>query len=384
MGLSYTEFDTTQQNLLADLRAAILASTDWSRLTGDTALLSTSGSVAAGGTSIPFTSTTGSGIAIGSIIAIDAPGSLREYRAVTAITTTAITVAALSYAHASATNIYWGNEVYQATTTRGAKMIVDFSDAALTQTALSLRFWRDYAVPTSGVPGAGTDGIAKYLFWRSTGGTSAQNLHVIVSASKEHLFVSIEGPRPGESSPVSATVGSSRQYMFIADMVPYHVGDTTPVVVCAASNAFVASSSVGNIPYNVHTSRNYANTGSWQSAKLLTLTAPAGNMAETIGAQRQTTGDGNFYLAPYVVVGDDCGFRGRLNKFYYAGYTFSTNPDVPVAAVGSTLTYDGGTYKLLAVNKSDGSTNQYGPFGAVDNAATSTYWRSPIVAVQSA
>src|SRR5688500_1107936 len=120
MGTHYVEFDTTVQTLFTDLRTQILTSSDWSRLTADTILLSTSGATAVNATSLPFTATAGSGLAVGSVIMIDDAGA-REYRTITAMTATTITVAAMTYAHATGTAIRAGNELYKAVTTRGAE-----------------------------------------------------------------------------------------------------------------------------------------------------------------------------------------------------------------------------------------------------------------------
>ena len=116
-------------------------------------------------------------------------------------------------------------------------------------------------------------------------------------------------------------------------------------------------------------------------AKLLTLDFPSLASTETVQVTRQSTGDGKYYLSPYVAFGDESGLRGRLASFFSAGYTVSDTPDIATPPVGQKIQYGGKWYKLLAVNKSDGSTMTWGQFGAAANSATSTYYRSPIVAV---
>ena len=100
MALHYAEFDTTQQNLYADLRTEILKSSDWTRLgSADTVILTTTVAIAAGATTLTFASTTVPGLAVNSVIRID-NGASREYRTVTAMAATTLTIAATSFAQA--------------------------------------------------------------------------------------------------------------------------------------------------------------------------------------------------------------------------------------------------------------------------------------------
>lgn len=379
MALTYTEFDSTAQTLVHDLRQAIVASTDWTKISSTVVILTTSASSAVSGTTLTFASTTGSGLAIGSVIRIGESGAAdAEFRSITAITATTITVAAMTYAHASGTNIYLGNEVLKATTTRGADMIVDLNSAPISTFALSMTIWRSHTGT------AGIDGLNKFLYWRASGGALSHSLHVIVSASKEHLFVSVEGPRAYETGAVSTTAGSQRQYFFINDMVPYHAGDTNPIVIAGGGShtATSASNMTTNRTFEVHQSRNYANSGSWAPAKLFTLSFQTSALAAGVNAQHQTTGDGKYYLSPYVVIGDDCGYRGRLASFFGAGHNHADHTDYLAPPVNTTIAYQSKNYKLMAVSKGDASTLIYGPFGGSDNTAATTYWRSPVVGVQ--
>lgn len=372
----YTEFDTTTQGLPVALRNAILASSDWSRLTPSTAIMPTTAAAAAAATTLTVSSTSGSGLVVGSIIAIEDPSSsIREYRAVTALAATTITVAALSYAHASGTNIYWGSEVLKATTTRGAPMVIDLVDAVPSTFNLNMAMWQNHDGTT------GTDRLAKFLYWRPSGGALNHLLHVKVSAGKEHLYIEIEGPRTYETGAVNATGGSQRNYVFMCDLVPYHAGDTTPCVVVGGAGVASAVSSIANKNWQVHQSRNVVNNTSWVPAKMVSLAFPSVSGNETIGVQRSTSLDGNFYLTPYVIVGDDVGFRGRLSSFFYSGMTFSDILEDSGPPVGAETTYSGKKYKLLAVSKSEAATMTWQQFGGASNNAAGTYFKSPVVAV---
>src|SRR4051812_49534066 len=63
------------------------------------------------------------------------------------------------------------------TTTRGASMVVDLADAAATSFKLQFGIYR-----TTGL----ADKIIRYLLWASSGGTTSDPLHCVVSAGKEH------------------------------------------------------------------------------------------------------------------------------------------------------------------------------------------------------
>lgn len=384
MAMHYVEFDTTSQNLFADLRTQILTSTDWARLTPDTTLLVTSGATAAAATSLPFASTTGSGLTVGSVIMID-DGANREYRAITAITATTITVAALTYAHASGTPIRWGSELYKATTTRGAQMVIDLNDAVLTATGggLTAAVYQAHDGTNAGTPS--TNGVGKsqrYLYWRTNAGAATHPLHVVLSVGKEHFFLSVEGPRGGETGTLNAQYGSLKNYIFLCDIVPYDVGDTVPVVFAGGQSTNTWDGAFTNFSHVGHVSRNLANTGNWAPARLATLDFPKGGWGDTINYQRQRQADNKFILSPYVVFLEDTGMRGRLSSFFYAGWNWpDNNYEVPPPPVGTKVEYQGNWYKLLAVNKSDGARHCWAQLGAASQASGTLYARSPIVAV---
>lgn len=377
MATHYVEFDTNSQALFQDLRTQILTSTDWARLTPDTVLLNTSTATAALGTSLPFAATAGSGLAIGSVISIG-DGAVREYRTITAITATAITVAAMTYAHPQASPIRWGNEVYKATTTRGADMIIDLNDAHLAVTDANLKM----AVYRSHDGLVGTDKSLRYLYWRSTAGAANHPLHVILSLGKEHFFLSVEGPRGGETGAANATYGSYRNYVFLNDVTPYDPGDI-PVVFAGGSYPNSASAAFTIFSHIGHTSRNLAGITPWAQARLETLEFPKAGYQDTFNVQRLRALDSKYIFSPYVVFLDDTGMRGRLNSFFFAGYNQPDlgSTDVAPPQVGAKQEYQGNWYKLLAVNKSDSNISCWNQFGAANQANSTTFQRSPVVAV---
>lgn len=390
MAIYYSEFDTTNQNLMVDLRAAIVANTDWTFQGYNTSLISTSAVAAAGATALTFTSgTIPAAIVVGSRIRIDTYASgVAEYRDVTAKTATTLTVAALSNAHASGANIFWGAEVFKTTTVRGADMFLDLSGAAYpTWMRLGVRALNTYTSPTGTADGTYTGGAAeRYIYWRRNVGAATNPVHVTLSTSKDHFFVSIEGPRASETNPTSATYGSPRNYFFMSDVVPYSVGDTTPVFAVGGGNISDSTvTTVGSFStirnYLINTSKNITNTGFFPEGKLLTLAVPDMNGGLMVGAQRYTQLDSEYYMSPFVVASDEAGFRGRLSSFFFAGYNTASNVDGVYPMVGSRVTYNSVTYEFQAVSKgSSDAFNDWGPFGIVNNNGT-TFFYSPVVAI---
>lgn len=230
-------------------------------------------------------------------------------------TTPANLITALKAQMLNSTN--WSNpsggsgHVMTATTSHGAQMAVDLADAAVTSRQLQLGIYRTWA------SGSGTDKLVRYLCWRTlTAGATTDPIHVQLSLGQDHLWLAIEGPRPGEPSPDDATNGSSRQVALISDIVPYFAGEPSGVV-CVLGNT-TSLTNMGS-PL-VYVSRNRANTQSWVPSKLATLTIPGGGGNQPwFGTQRNAQADSNTYLWPYVVIEDTAGLRGRLGKIFFAG-----------------------------------------------------------------
>lgn len=259
----------------------------------------------------------------------------------------------------------------KATTTRGAQMVVDFNDAAGgSSVRLPLGIYRTHDGTTA------VDKLVRYLNARSAGGATTDPWHVCVSASKEHLWVSLEGPRTGEPNGGS----NYRSVFYIGDLLPYFAGDTVATVVMIGHPT--TGSFAGSQPAVV--SRNAANTASWVLANLATLgfLAVTGS-SSTLGTQTpnlnpQAAADGNAYLWPFVVVEVSAGLRGRLAYTFCGGGSASgaAGPD-PIVAPGQKFTYAGATY--IATIGPNGS-NAYSAFGAGSAGGGNTY---PVVCVPS-
>jgi hypothetical protein len=307
MALHYEEYTTTPANWVADTKAAITTSTDWSNITAN---------------------------------------------------------------------------IVKATTTRGAEMVLDLNKAAPVNNYATIAFWHDHN------GSSGNDEITRYHHWKyQSGGTTSNALHCVVSASKEHLIVMTEGPYSTESNTDNVESGSKRATICMADIVPYHGGDTTAAVVAISAVSTSQSSATGN-PFCA-VSADAPNSGRWVPAQLATVQPPfSPDMTSSYGTstlQVTAEGDGKAYLFPFVVVETENGLRGRLNNVYWAGWSKPTS-----AAEGqgftenSTVTYGGNTFvvrraaKALTVSSSATIT----PFGAVP--ASSAFAAEPQIAVMKA
>lgn len=387
--LVYAEFDSNSQTLVSDIVTQLIASPSWSCVrggSGETALVAITVATTVGGTILTGTagSWTAAGIAVGTIVRIGAWGAAdMEFRTVTAVTSTTITISpALTYTHAIGVNVYLGNTVLKATTTRGADMIVDltFGSFNVTTNGLTMAVYRSYSGSGLGTP---TDVSTRWIFWRSGAGTAASPIHVILSASKDHLFLQTEGARENETSPDSATLGSAKNYFFMDDIVPYY---TTPydtvAAVFAGGQLSGGLAAIATLSMYGHQSRNPLNTSSWEQSKLATLANPDNGLALSQHVQRNAP-DGTFTVFPYVVFGDYTGQRGRLAHFWFAGFV---NPDLIDPLIGappinSKQTIGGDTYKLLLMNKTGTAVNCWSQFGGLSNPSNSV--NNIVVAVPS-
>lgn len=379
MGTIYSEFDTTPATWLADVKAKILTSADWADITPTAVLLNTSVAPSAGATTLTFTATAGFPLIAGQVIAIDTAGA-REYRVINTVTATTITLTAgLTSAHSIGVGIYNGAILLKATTTRGAQMVIDLNDGVVNGQQSTIAFYRTHdGTNTGGVDRLGP----RYLFHRGNVGATTSTLHMTVSAGKEHLFISVEGTR-GHETGAYTTFGGQKTYAFICDVVPYHVADTIPVVAVSGASA-VTSQSWTNNAHQVWVSRGQGNAASWVPARLHTLCQPdLFTTLNQMGYQPEALGDGKYYVFPYVVIEETDGLRGRLSDFFFGGFNDGVLTADVYPAVGRRITYNSKTYKLLQVNKSEGTSgwSVWGPFGASVNGGNTTQQRSMIVAV---
>jgi hypothetical protein len=373
MAITYTEFDTTPAGLIAALKAAILTNADWSAIAVTPVSTTTSGATTSTGTTVTVTSATG--FTVGQWITIGT--SPETYRQITAIAGSTITVSAQWGAVYSSGSVFkTRNNIVTAVTDRGAEIFLDLEAGGDNASFLGVALHRDW---TGTVPGGHVDTKNFYTYYRFSAGTSTMPLHVILSLSKNHLFFSIEGPRAWETSPTSTTYGSIRNYFAVCDLVPYHAADTTPCVVAIGMTTNSPVPTVTNSAHQVSISRNTLDTLSWQPGRLATLDWPTIYTTDVVTPNRDCTIDGKTYLLPYVMFSEVQGLRGRLSDFFYCGTTAPSPVTDLAEPVGTRVEFDGAEYKLLAVNKGDGSNVAWGPFGSIDNDSSPT--RSLVLAV---
>lgn len=387
MAISYSEFDSTAGTVVRDIKNFILTNSDWTYLGDPNPIGSLSSPVAVGATSITFTAVP-AGLSVGSVIRIGTYASnVFEYRVLTSVTETTIEWSSpLLNSYPTSTSLYWGNEVLRTTTSRGANIIFDLTGGADGSNArLPIKVLGGWSAPSGILPGAVSNGsVPKYLFWRRSGGGFNNVVHCTISVSKEHVFIMVEGPRGSETGAQNSSYGSQRNYFFIVDMVPYSTSDSVAAVVAGGTPIDSNDASVANRNFVVNISKSIEGTKNWVEGKLLTLQVPNVGTSDTVGVQRFSTIEDEFYFAPYVVSSDEAGFRGRLNNIYNAGLNGADNPEGMYSSVGAELTYGGGTYILTAVNKSDATSRNWGPLGMVGNDSSTSFWKSPIVAIPKA
>lgn len=375
MTITYTEFDTTPAGLIAALKAAILVNTHWSDQ-GVVAVTTTStGATTAAGNTVTLTSA--AGFTVGSYLTAGV-GTANEYGfLITAVVGNVVTISGTwGFIYPSGNTFKTRNTVLKSTSDRGAELIVDLEAGISTSSVVNLNLstYRQY---TGTAPGGQTDAKLYSIYWKIAAGLATMPLHVILSVGKNHLFISIEGPRANETSTQSTTYGSVRNYFAICDLIPYHAGDTIPAAIGIGVITNVPSTN--SMSHQVHVSRDAANTASWQPGRLGSLDWPTMYTTDVVTLNRTCTIDGNTYLFPYVMASEAEGLRGRLSSFFYCGTTApSPVADYP-EPVGTKVSYDGIIYRLLAVNKGDGTNVAWGPFGTSLNNGAIT--RSTVVAV---
>jgi len=365
MPTAYSEFITTSGNVLAAVKAAILASSDWAAITsGPAPTALTSAGTAFSTTTWSVASTTG-------FLVGDAPyfqftdGTFATFSTQPTITAiNSATSVTLSNALTSATaigtlmGVNRGN-IVKATTTRGAQMVLDLTDAAPQRQGLSMACYRTH----NGT--VGVDKTTRFLSWSSsTGVTLTDPVRVFVSAGKEHLFICCRGAFPGE---VSASISPVTQSLFLGDIVPYHSADAVPAVVLAAATVLTQSAGIANARYAA-VSRNQADTTSWVRANLLTLTRPGTSSGSANDwsqfHHRSLASDGKHYLLPWVVEEVDAGLRGRVAKALYGGSGMvSASVDTTALALGTDYAIGSETYRLVPVWAGIASTPGPSPWG---------------------
>lgn len=375
MTITYSEFDTTAGTLIADLKAAILTNAAWAAIAVTPVSTTSTGATTSAGNTVTLTSATG--FTAGQWITVN-PGATEVYKQVASVAGNVVTITTTWGAiFASGTTFRTRNNILKATTDRGADMIVDLEGADTNNGWLGLSLYRQW---TGTAPGGQVDADQYSIYYRTSASTSAIPVHVTLSVSKNHLFIGLEGPRASELNPTSTIYGSVRNYFAVTDLVPYHLTDSVPAVIGLGTYSLGAPT-VNNGGHRASISRDSINANSWQSGRLASLDWPTVQMTDVVTMNRSCTIDGKTYLLPYVLFSNTEGLRGRLKHFFYCGTTAPTpSTDLP-EPVGSKVTYDGVTYKLLAVNKGDGAASAWGPFGSSNNTSGTTLLRSVVVAV---
>jgi hypothetical protein len=282
------------------------------------------------------------------------------------------------------TSTDWSNitgNIVKATTTRGAEMVVDLNKAAPVNNYATISVFRTHN------GSSGTDEVTRYLHWKyNSSGTTSNTLHCLVSASKEHLVLQVEGPYGTESNYDNIDAGSKRSTFVIADIVPYHGGDTVATVGMWANTANSQSTVGGN--HFLAVSRDQGNSESWVPASIGTVHPIMSTEQSTYAAhlfQHVAKGDGKTYLFPYVVIETADGLRGRLNNVYWAGWSkanASSGAEAPGLAEGNIVTYSSADYLIRKFTRSIpvSSSQTVGPFGGVPQSSSFEY--APLIAIK--
>lgn len=372
--ITYTEFETTPALVQARLKAEILANSHWSDLGITSSTTTTSGATTSSGTTVTVTNI--AGFAVGQVVLI---GASNVEKVISAIAGNVITITTTWGAiYASGSSFKNRGQALQSTTTSGAKLILNLEGDISSVNNLGMSTHTNWV-------GTGPDGFVDretaFLYWKASAGTTTMPIHVTLSVGQDHLFIGIEGPRSHEVGAQSTTYGSVKNYFAMSDLVRYHAADTVPTSVSIGQNRNLsATPSTGQNNHQVGISRDSLNTNSWGAGRLASLDFPTVYSTDVITMNRSCTIDGKNYLLPYVLFSESEGIRGRLARFFYA----NTNTPSPATdypdPVGVRVEYEGIVYRLLAVNKGDGTTAAWGPFGSAANTS-STPLRSVIVAV---
>lgn len=376
MAITYAEFDTTPAGLIAALKTQILANAHWTDLGVTVATTTNSVATTAAGNTATLTSATG--FTVGQWITVN-PGASEVYRQITAVAGSVITISGTwGSIFAIGTTFKTRGTVLKSTTDNGTDLILDL-EGDLGSQYLNVIAYRQY---TGTAPGGWTDAKPSWIFWKAASGALNAPIHVTLSVGKNHLFVAIEGPRANETGATSPIYGSLKNYFALSELTKYHAGDTVtnPAISIGAPTAAVTST-VNNGGHQVAISRDAANTVSWGVGRLASLDWPTVGATDVVSMNRQCSIDGNVYLLPYVMFSETEGIRGRLTNFFFA----NTNAPTPATdypdPIGTRITYNGIVYKLVALNKGDGSVAAWGPFGAVANGSAGLQMRSIILAV---
>lgn len=376
MAITYSEFDTTPAGLVAALKAAILVNAHWTDLA--VADVDTTNTIATTSAGTTATLTSAASFTVGQWITVN-PGATEVYKQITAVNGNVITISGTWGAiYAIGTTFRSRSTVLKSTSDNGTELILDL-EGDLQTNYMSVQTYRQW---TGTAPGGFTDAKQSWVYWKGSAGTLTMPIHVVLSVGKNHLFFSIEGPRANEASTTSNIYGSIKNYFALSELTKYHAGDTVtnPAISIGVPTAIITAT-VNSGAHQVGISRDAADTLSWGVGRLATLDWPTIGTTDVVSMNRQCTIDGNTYLLPYVMFSENEGIRGRLTNFFFA----NTNAPTPATDypdnIGHRVSYGGIVYKLLAINKGDGTVGAWGPFGSVNNSSGTIAMKTIILAV---
>lgn len=338
----YDEFQTTSDDLVADLRALILSQSDWTALPTWYAPLSTFSAAEAAGQTTLSVLNASTFFYVGQRIVLS-PGTASEEEAtvLTVPNTSSITTAPIANAHASGATIAEVHaNSFECTKPTGEQMVVSLKDTNTARMAVDVYRSHD---GVAGLAAVAEDKMDGYVRWANVA-TAGMPLHVIASIGPEHLFISVAGPRPGEPGAESS---QQQQYLLLDSVVPYADADaTSPVaLILGETDAAQSMSSVA-----------YISTGglgeTWAVADIATvhrITGTAGN--DPMQVERE---DGTRFMWPLLAVERNYGPRGRLASFLFAGQESSYG-----VIQGRRLTHNGLTYIAVRPGRA-GANNSSG------------------------
>lgn len=347
------EFQSTPNNVSSDLRAAIIASADWDPVPDWYENLSTfSGAEAVGQTVLSVTSAT-TYFAVGMDVVLSTGLPNEEVRTVTAVTSSTLTVSvAVSNSHAIGEPVgVVHSETIRCVTTAGTEMIVALGDKTPNAYRQPIAVYQSMTGTTAADIVMG-DKQAGFLRWfsGSSGALTTMPLHVEFSAGPTFLWISVDGPRVGEPNAESTP---SRGIFYIGTILPYDDLDTSePLLVVLNPTDSIAMNDFAYV------SRDAADTASWITAVLGTVSYAAEFASSSVGTSLNPVRDGTRFFWPWVVSEHDYGPRGRIKDIYFASIgAFSNQRQYDVE--GRQLVLDGITYTVTPAYKTAHRT----PFG---------------------
>ena len=194
MAIAFSEFESTVATVLDDIKAAILASSDWSEIVITPFSTTTSSSTGPTGSTVNVASV--AGLSVGQSFTIASGTANERVRVITAIAGNTITVnSSWGAIIASGASIITRDSIVQTTTTRGVPIILNLMGDVWDTNVMGTAFYQSWS---GTAPGGFTDRQPSALYWRIASGlaTSAQ-LHVTVSAGNLHVFDPSTGNRMG-------------------------------------------------------------------------------------------------------------------------------------------------------------------------------------------